>query len=126
MVSGPPCMIHNNLNSFELSILQGVQPVGFPIFRPNSYFCFYSYFLLNKIFDQLLQRLTNFYNVFEQRQQFCLIKTLTQLKSSEYIYIFTWLLRAAPPDPAVCKTHCKPIIFIFIWFKNLNLKHFKL
>ena len=28
MVSGPPCMIHNNLNSFELSILQSVQPVG--------------------------------------------------------------------------------------------------
>ena len=38
MVSGPPCMIHIDLNSFELSILQGVQPVGFPIFRPNSYF----------------------------------------------------------------------------------------
>ena len=38
MVSGPPCMIHNDLNSFELSILQGVQPVGFPTFRPNSYF----------------------------------------------------------------------------------------
>ena len=113
MVSGPPCMIHNNLSSFELSILQSVQPVGFPIFRPNSYF------LLNKLFDQLLQRLTNFYNVFEQRQQFCLIKTLTQLKSSEYIYIFTWLLTA------VCKTHCKLIIFTFIWFKNLNLKHFK-
>ena len=64
MVSGPPCMIHNDLNSFELSILQGVQPVGFPTFPPNSYFllllllfaitptfCFYSYFV------------TNFYNV---------------------------------------------------------------
>ena len=38
MVSGPPCMIHNDLNSFELSILQGVQPVGFPTFPPNSYF----------------------------------------------------------------------------------------
>ena len=37
MVSGPPCMIHNDLNSFELSILQGVQPVGFSIVRPNSY-----------------------------------------------------------------------------------------
>ena len=38
MVSGPPCVIHNDLNSFELSILQGVQSVGFPTFRPNSYF----------------------------------------------------------------------------------------
>ena len=70
MVSGPPCMIHNDLNSFELSILQGVQPVGFPTFPPNSYFL-----LLFLLCDQLLQRLTNFYNVFEQRQQFCLIKT---------------------------------------------------
>ena len=32
MVSGPPCMIHNDLNSFELSILQGVQPVEIPKF----------------------------------------------------------------------------------------------
>ena len=31
-------MIHNDLNSFELSILQGVQSVGFPTFRPNSHF----------------------------------------------------------------------------------------
>ena len=31
-------MIHNDLNSFELSILQGVQPVGFPTFPTNSYF----------------------------------------------------------------------------------------
>ena len=31
-----------------------------------------------------------------------------------------------PQTPDVCKTHCKPIIYIFIWFKNLNLKHFKL
>ena len=38
MVSGPPCMIHNDLNSFELSILQGVQSVGFPTFPPISYF----------------------------------------------------------------------------------------
>ena len=38
MVSGPPCVIHNDLNSFELSILQGVQSVGFPTFLPNSYF----------------------------------------------------------------------------------------
>ena len=57
MVSGPPCMIHNDLNSFELSILQGVQPVGIPTFSPNSYFCptfcFYSYFLTKFL---LLQR----------------------------------------------------------------------
>ena len=67
MVSGPPCMIHNDLNSFELSILQGVQPVGFPLFGRIPTFCFYSYFLLLfLLFDQLLQRLTNFYNVFEQ------------------------------------------------------------
>ena len=39
MVSGPTCMIHNDLNSFELSILQGVQPVGIPNFQQNSYFC---------------------------------------------------------------------------------------
>ena len=70
MVSGPPCMIHNDLNSFELSILKGVQPVGFSTFRPNSYFllllllfaftptfCFYSYFLLLfLLFYQLIQR----------------------------------------------------------------------
>ena len=31
-------MIHNDLNSFELSILQGVQSVGFHTFWPNSYF----------------------------------------------------------------------------------------
>ena len=97
MVSGPPCVIHNDLNSFELSILQGVQSVGFPTFLPNSYFLLLLLlFLLFLLFDQLLQRLTN---VFEQRQQFCLIKTSTQLKSSEYIYIFAWLLRAAPLDP---------------------------
>ena len=129
MVSGPPCMIHNDLNSFELSILQGVQSVGFPTFPPISYFLLLGLLLLLLLFllcDQLLQRLTNIYNVFEQRQQFCTIKTLTQPKSSKYIYIFAWLLRAVPQTPAVCKTHCKPIIFIFIWFKNLNLKHCKL
>ena len=38
MVSGPPCMIHNDLNSFKLSILQGAKPVGFPTFRPKSYY----------------------------------------------------------------------------------------
>ena len=86
MVSGPPCMIHNNLNNFELSRISYFS-AEFLLFAFTPTFC-----LIN--FDQLLQRLTNFYNVFEQRQQFCLIKTLTQLKSSEYIYIFTWLLTA--------------------------------
>ena len=54
----PPCRIQNDLNSFELSILQDVQPVGIPTFWPNSYFCptfcFYSYsltkFLLSHLF----------------------------------------------------------------------------
>ena len=32
MVSGPPCMIHNDLSSFELSILQPVEILKFPIF----------------------------------------------------------------------------------------------
>ena len=57
MVSGPPCMLQNDWNSFELSIYQGVQPVGIPTFWPNSYFCptfyFYSYFLTKFL---LLQR----------------------------------------------------------------------
>ena len=48
MVSGPTCMIHNDLNSLELSILQDVQPVGIPTFRPNSYFL-----LLFLLFDQI-------------------------------------------------------------------------
>ena len=61
MVSGPPCMIHNDRNSFEFHILQSIHC---PASR-NSYFlakfllfptfCFYSYFLTKFL---LLQRFT--------------------------------------------------------------------
>ena len=53
MVSGPPCVIHNDLNNYYelIIILQGVQPVEIPTFRPNSYFFSY-FFLLFLLFDQ--------------------------------------------------------------------------
>ena len=65
--SGPTCRIHNDRNSFELHILQGVQStvelVGiptFPTFSPNSYF-FSNFLLLFLLFDQI-PSFTTFYN----------------------------------------------------------------
>ena len=90
MVSGPPCMIQNDLNSFELSILQDVQPVGIPTFWPNSYFCptfcFYSYsftkFLLSHLFRTKTTILLN-----------------KELSSAQILRIYLLLVSgAAPPD----------------------------
>ena len=65
MVSGPPCMIHNDMNSFELHILQGVHC---PASR-NSYFSYFlakfllfsNILLLFLLFDQI-PTFTTFYN----------------------------------------------------------------
>ena len=114
MVSGPPCMINNDLTSFELSILQGVKPVGIPIFRSNSYFCpifgFYSYFLTKFLLQQR----------FRTKTTILLNKDLNSAQILRiYLHICLLLLGAAPQTSAVCKKPCN-------YFCSYLVKKFKL
>ena len=73
--------------------------------------------LLFLLFDQI-PTLTKFSNEAEDK-----ILLNKDLNSAQILKIY---LHIFPQTPAVCKKPEKPIIFILIWFKNLNLKNLKL